>query len=695
MSTPLQGNGRLDGWKAISDHLGWHVRTVMRWEQQRGLPIHRVPGGQRHAVFAFRQELDEWLKNGHFDQDDIVVGPEFSPCATVRGHLVYECPTIETTNSVGLPGPMATHFRLRTSRRAPFWISVGTILLALAAYTVHSLAFPSRIEFTHLIQLTNDGALKEGLVTDGKTVYFGENLGSRVVLATVPAEGGPVRLVSTPFDQVVPADISPDGKKLLVLVRKGRETERALWIVPASGGQPKQVGTVNCHAAAWAPDGHRIAIAAQNSIYITADEDSSIHQIQSFDTIPESIRWSPDGKRLRFNLRDEKTWTSSFWELTFGDHDKTQVASLVPLHVVLTNCWARSLTLDVSGRSFVGQGECGNERIGLIEGRHEPWNPGFELLTTNAMVHHTMNLALDPGSKELFVLGDVAVPQKTGLTERLDLLRFDMHSHETSPFLPGISATDVDFSRDGRLIAYVRRPDQTLWMSQSDGTSARRVEISANYLELPRWSPDGKWLAFMAQLPGKPWRIFLVPSAGGKPQEASAGTASLGAPTWSPDGKWLVYGNVECQEAGTCAIHRLNISTGREFSVPGSEGLGTARWSPDGKFIAALNPMSHEALVFELATQRWRHLIDGVNGNDLSWSPDSRFLYANRPYGDQPEILRVSLENAKVEAVVDLRAFTAQTGHINTWFALAPDGSIVFMREISGNELFALAYSEK
>ncbi len=457
MSTLIPSNDRLDGWKAISDHLGWHVRTVMRWEQQRGLPIYRVPGGQRHAVFAFRQELDEWLKSGHFDQDDVVEYPEFPLSITARVHPVCESPTIETTRLVALPGPgpLATHFRLWTSHRAAIWIAMGTGLLALVAYTVHSLAFPSRIEFTHLIQLTNDGALKDGLVTDGKTVYFGEHQDSRVVLAAVPAEGGPVRTISTPFVQVVPADISPDGKKLLVLTWEGPEAERALWIVPISGGQPKQVGSVRCHAAAWAPDGRRIAIAAQNAIYVTADEGASIQQIQSFDTTPEYIRWSPDGRRLRFDLRDQKTWTASIWELTFGDRDETQVASLIPLHVVLKNCWARSLTLDGNGRSLVGEGECGDERVYLIERQEEPWDPRFELLATDAMIHHALNLALDPGSKKVFVLGDSAVPQNAGLAERLDLLRFDMHSHEISPFLPGVSATDVRLLK-GREVDRVR-----------------------------------------------------------------------------------------------------------------------------------------------------------------------------------------------------------------------------------------------
>src|SRR5271166_240025 len=60
---PKDRSDRLDSWKAIADYLGRDVRTLLRWEKEKGLPVRRVPGGKRQAVFAFVQELDEWLLN--------------------------------------------------------------------------------------------------------------------------------------------------------------------------------------------------------------------------------------------------------------------------------------------------------------------------------------------------------------------------------------------------------------------------------------------------------------------------------------------------------------------------------------------------------------------------------------------------------------------------------------------------------
>lgn len=54
---------RLDSWKEIATYLGRGERTVKRWEQDRGLPIHRLPGGGHACVYAYAGELDEWLKS--------------------------------------------------------------------------------------------------------------------------------------------------------------------------------------------------------------------------------------------------------------------------------------------------------------------------------------------------------------------------------------------------------------------------------------------------------------------------------------------------------------------------------------------------------------------------------------------------------------------------------------------------------
>lgn len=64
---PVQGklvDRRLSGWKEIGAFFGKNERTVKRWES-RGLPVHRLPGTTKAAVFAYTQELETWLTSGN------------------------------------------------------------------------------------------------------------------------------------------------------------------------------------------------------------------------------------------------------------------------------------------------------------------------------------------------------------------------------------------------------------------------------------------------------------------------------------------------------------------------------------------------------------------------------------------------------------------------------------------------------
>lgn len=88
MPMPLPQQHRLDSWKGIAEYLGRSVRTVTRWGDERGLPVHRVPGGKRHAVFAYSEEIDAWLVNkGDSPQEGLSedeLAPTLEPALAVR-----------------------------------------------------------------------------------------------------------------------------------------------------------------------------------------------------------------------------------------------------------------------------------------------------------------------------------------------------------------------------------------------------------------------------------------------------------------------------------------------------------------------------------------------------------------------------------------------------------------------------------
>src|SRR5689334_8095713 len=64
------GRQRLTSWKEIAAHMGRDVRTVLRWEKQRGLPVHRAPGATGRIVFAYTDELDAWAHGANAEPGD-------------------------------------------------------------------------------------------------------------------------------------------------------------------------------------------------------------------------------------------------------------------------------------------------------------------------------------------------------------------------------------------------------------------------------------------------------------------------------------------------------------------------------------------------------------------------------------------------------------------------------------------------
>jgi TolB-like protein len=78
----------LVSWKEIAVFLNHSESTVKRWERDRGLPVHRVPGGERGSVFAYSSELADWLegKAGDLEAEDStpgngVTGPALAPAS--------------------------------------------------------------------------------------------------------------------------------------------------------------------------------------------------------------------------------------------------------------------------------------------------------------------------------------------------------------------------------------------------------------------------------------------------------------------------------------------------------------------------------------------------------------------------------------------------------------------------------------
>jgi len=173
----------------------------------------------------------------------------------------------------------------------------------------------------------------------------------------------------------------------------------------------------------------------------------------------------------------------------------------------------------------------------------------------------------------------------TGVQPRAELVKYDARSGEFIPFLGGISAGDVDISRDGQWVTYVSYPDGILWRSKLDGSERLQLTYSPAQAALAHWSPDGKQIAFSATTPGKPWKVFLIGKDGGSPQVVTTDEVSEADPTWSADGKRLAFG---VQTGSTSMIRMFEVETHKVSQLAGSHNVFAPRWSPNGRYIEDL-----------------------------------------------------------------------------------------------------------
>src|SRR4030095_16319048 len=112
---------------------------------------------------------------------------------------------------------------------------------------------------------------------------------------------------------------------------------------------------------------------------------------------------------------------------------------------------------------------------------------------------------------------------------------------------------DPQVSPDGSTVVFVKvtvnsaktNYDTSLWTVPTSGAEEPRKLTSGTRDSNPRWSPDGKFLAFVrsSETPGSFSQIYLLPMTGGEAFQLTNVARGAGGPVWSPDGGWIAFGS--------------------------------------------------------------------------------------------------------------------------------------------------------
>jgi len=513
------------------------------------------------------------------------------------------------------------------------------------------------------------------LLTDGSRVYFYASS----ELAQVSTSGGEVVPVPMALPHAGPNDISPSGAEMLAeAFGPTMSSPGTLWIVPLPAGSPRRVGDVVAQDATWFPDGQRIVYAQGSDLYVARSDGSKARKLWAGAGRPWWPRVSPDGERIRFTAADQATGVRSLWEVSVdGNNAHPLLPGWNPPGAECCGNWTPD------GRYFVFQStRNGRTDIWALRDKAPLFRPRDRQpvqLTTGPLNYWAPLPSRD--GKRVYVVGE---------QPRGELVRYDLKLRQMVPYV-GMSVEQVRFSRDGQMAAYIAYPENTLWRSKVDGTERLQLTFPPKVSGMPRWSPDGKQIAFDAADPGHPWGIYVISADGGTAQPVATQAPNPMDPDWLPDGNSLIFGDVFVTPAAITGLHSLDLRTHQVANLPGSDGLWSPRVSPDGRYVAGLNRDSNRLMLYDLTTHQTTELASGVFMGWPEWSRDSKsvvFVSRERP-GTSNSIFRLRIGDRKSEEILNLGGLLLE-GAFGDWHGLAPDDSPLMLRDAASQEIYAL-----
>ena len=259
--------------------------------------------------------------------------------------------------------------------------------------------------------------------------------------------------------------------------------------------------------------------------------------------------------------------------------------------------------------------------------------------------------------------------------------------------------SECDISPDGSRVAFAvtrmeRETDayrSAIWVVDTAGGAPRQFTAGEKRDSSPRWSPDGRWLAFLSERNEDRPQLALMPADGGESRLLTKLPLGAGVPTWSPDSARLAFsaktGTPPDPDPKKAKPYRrissmkyrgnaqgftydqrrhlfvVDLARGDPLQLTDGDWDDTQpAWSPDGARLAFISAR-HDEREFDTQSDVWTIPLDGFDPRQLtptqgacsapSWSPDGRWIaHTNHPQWPSNERLRlVAADGSEVRDV--------------------------------------------
>jgi Tol biopolymer transport system component len=648
---------RLESWKEIAVYLGRGVTTVQRWEQQEGLPIHRLPHAKKGSIFAIRSELDEWRR-----------------ARTQLGPLHQDAVVDASQGDRGVPSEPRRPVRL--GRRT------GVVLAALFALAVTGIAMWRMLGRTSADAiapaessvvprpLANDAAAERcpSLSPDGSRVVYYWDRERDPGLYIKPLDGPPRRLATGDAGDRFWCGYprwSPAGD-LIAFLGYGDGDSRNVWVISPAGGRPRLVTSASGIDLAWTPDGQSLAFVDRNSpgepfsIFLIPLRGGQRRRLTapplgSFgDT---HCAFSPDGRRLAV-ARYLNRHQSDLFVIPVDEPESERVERLTTGFGGMTG-----IDWSPDGRAIVFGSHQGLWKVSLAGARRHtrvvPFNGGAYF--------PAFSRAIGRGSS-------IRLVYQSDVTD-VNVWRWDLARREARK-IAGSTLYD-DFpavAPGGDRVAFAsnRTGDNEIWVADADGSNPQQVTFHRGPVVMsPAWSPDGKRLAFSSEVGGNR-DIYVIRPDGSQSTRITTAPSEETNPSWSPDGRWIYF---RSDQAGIGQLWKVPATGGMPIRMTTGEALRGFP-SPDGRLLYFARSADAPGL--------WSVPVDGGRETfvlsdvlDGYWAvADSGIFFLARPEGSSvPRALRFFAFATRT--VSTLPAPPGGWEYLHPGFSAARDGRFV------------------
>ncbi|MFL6262428.1 MAG: protein kinase domain-containing protein [Thermoanaerobaculia bacterium] len=476
---------------------------------------------------------------------------------------------------------------------------------------------------------------------DGSTIAFrSEREGGGIFL--MGATGESVRrLTDTGFNPAW----SPDGKEILVATEgisdpQVRKTKSEIWRVDVATGTRRRMVEGDAVQPSWSPHGRRIAYwgiptgSAVRALWTVPAAGGQPVPVVRDEYLNWSPAWSPDGQYLYF--ASNRGGSMNVWRVPLDEASGRVLGAPEP--VTAPSEWSGLLSLSRDGKRIVystSARRANLERVPLDPESLRAGDP--QAVTQGSRGIRSCDVSPDGRQvafystipqEDLFVVGT----DGKGMRQLTD----DPFRDRYPRWSPDGSELVFQSDRSGRY---------ELWSVRSDGSGQRpETRTTGNSLTYPVWSPDGRQLALTIQTRGSALLDLSLPIESRQPSPlppVSPAGERFYAVSWSPDGKWLA-GSAEADGAALPGVFLYSLATKSYTRL--TERGETPRWLPDGKTLLVLD--EGKILALDVATRKLRPALSPQASSFFVThcaSPDGRSFFVSRQ-SEEGDICMLTLQ---------------------------------------------------